>query len=203
MESLGRLRHPTVFLVCSTILIPNCTCGRSRVGDFRNNREADSRPSLAEPPAVQATQSTLRSCAKALSEAPRKALAHRDRTPYSNTAARRSRHGTPKLTRQYHGGPLPYFLHDRREELRISEPCARTIRRARRNRVSRLEHADVGCPLGTPFSLPLLYPPLTFFQYYFFSLVIPFVVLAPYMSQSRWANTFLIPNQHRNISPVW
>jgi len=40
-------------------------------------------------------------------------------------------------------------------------------------------------------------------QYYFFSLAIPFIILAPYMSQPRWADNFLIPNQHRNISPVW
>lgn len=47
------------------------------------------------------------------------------------------------------------------------------------------------------------WPLFTSTQYYFLSLVIPFVVLAPYMSHPRWADIFLIPNQHRNISPIW
>lgn len=41
------------------------------------------------------------------------------------------------------------------------------------------------------------------YQYYFFSLAIPFAVIAPYISTPRWKDTFLIPTQHRNISPVW
>jgi len=46
-------------------------------------------------------------------------------------------------------------------------------------------------------------PSLNFSQYYFFSLAIPFAVIAPYISGSRWKDNFLIPTQHRNISPVW
>ena len=41
------------------------------------------------------------------------------------------------------------------------------------------------------------------YQYYFFSLAIPFVVIAPYISTPRWRDNFLIPTQHRNLSPVW
>jgi len=44
---------------------------------------------------------------------------------------------------------------------------------------------------------------LNFYQYYFFSLAIPFVVVAPYISTPRWEDNFLIPTQHRNISPIW
>ncbi|KAF9644533.1 TrkH-domain-containing protein [Thelephora ganbajun] len=39
--------------------------------------------------------------------------------------------------------------------------------------------------------------------YYFFSLAISFVVVAPYISASRWKDIFLVPTQHRNINPVW
>lgn len=41
------------------------------------------------------------------------------------------------------------------------------------------------------------------YQYYFFSLAIPFAVIAPYISTPPWRDNFLIPAQHRNISPVW
>jgi len=34
-------------------------------------------------------------------------------------------------------------------------------------------------------------------------LLIPFAVLAPYMSMSRWKDEFLPPNQHRVINPIW
>ena len=44
---------------------------------------------------------------------------------------------------------------------------------------------------------------LNFYQYYFFSLAIPFAVTAPYILAPRWKDNFLIPTQHRNISPVW
>ena len=44
---------------------------------------------------------------------------------------------------------------------------------------------------------------LDFAQYYFFSLAIPFAIVAPYISASRWEDTFSIPAQHRNISPAW
>jgi hypothetical protein len=33
--------------------------------------------------------------------------------------------------------------------------------------------------------------------------LIPFTVLSPYMSMSRWKDDFLPPNQHRVINPVW
>ena len=46
-------------------------------------------------------------------------------------------------------------------------------------------------------------PPLNCCQYYLFSLAIPFAIVAPYISASRWEDTFSIPTQHRNISPVW
>jgi len=39
--------------------------------------------------------------------------------------------------------------------------------------------------------------------YYIVTLLIPFAVLAPYMSMSRWKDEFLPPNQHRVISPIW
>lgn len=40
-------------------------------------------------------------------------------------------------------------------------------------------------------------------QYYLFSIAIPFVIVAPYISGSRWDAIFLIPTQHKNISPAW
>ena len=40
-------------------------------------------------------------------------------------------------------------------------------------------------------------------QYHIVMLLIPFAVLAPYMSMSRWKDDFLPPNQHRAISPIW
>ncbi|KAH9960198.1 hypothetical protein BC827DRAFT_1268418 [Russula dissimulans] len=40
--------------------------------------------------------------------------------------------------------------------------------------------------------------------YHIFTLLIPFAVLAPYMSTSKWKENFLPPNQkHRVISPIW
>ncbi|KAA1472124.1 TrkH-domain-containing protein [Dentipellis sp. KUC8613] len=39
--------------------------------------------------------------------------------------------------------------------------------------------------------------------YHFASLLIPFIVIAPYMSMSRWKPTFHQPLQHRDINPVW
>ncbi|TFY66085.1 hypothetical protein EVG20_g5004 [Dentipellis fragilis] len=39
--------------------------------------------------------------------------------------------------------------------------------------------------------------------YHFASLLIPFIVIAPYMSMSRWKPTFLQPLQHRDVNPVW
>ncbi|KAI0049422.1 TrkH-domain-containing protein [Auriscalpium vulgare] len=39
--------------------------------------------------------------------------------------------------------------------------------------------------------------------YYFGTLAIAFVVIAPYMSLSRWKDTFKRPNQHKDINPVW
>lgn len=46
-------------------------------------------------------------------------------------------------------------------------------------------------------------PSLSFLQYYFFSLAIPFVITAPYILAPRWKDNFSIPTQHKNISPVW
>jgi hypothetical protein len=46
-------------------------------------------------------------------------------------------------------------------------------------------------------------PSPDFHQYYSFSLVIPFVIVAPSVLGSRWEDNFLMPTQHRNISPVW
>jgi hypothetical protein len=40
-------------------------------------------------------------------------------------------------------------------------------------------------------------------QYYISMLLIPFVVLAPYMSMPKWKDDFLPPNQHRVINPIW
>jgi hypothetical protein len=40
-------------------------------------------------------------------------------------------------------------------------------------------------------------------QYHIFTLLIPFAVLAPYMSMSKWKENFLPPNQHGVISPIW
>ncbi|KAA1472120.1 hypothetical protein DENSPDRAFT_161945 [Dentipellis sp. KUC8613] len=37
----------------------------------------------------------------------------------------------------------------------------------------------------------------------FGSMLIPFAVIAPYMSISRWKSNFLPPQQHRVIDPVW
>ncbi|KAH9983705.1 cation transport protein-domain-containing protein [Russula compacta] len=39
--------------------------------------------------------------------------------------------------------------------------------------------------------------------YYIIALLIPFAVLAPYMSMSKWKDNFLPPNQHRVINPIW
>jgi len=33
--------------------------------------------------------------------------------------------------------------------------------------------------------------------------LIPFAILAPYMSMSKWKENFLPPNQHRVINPIW
>jgi hypothetical protein len=46
-------------------------------------------------------------------------------------------------------------------------------------------------------------PGLNVYQYYFFSLAIPFIVVAPYILASRWRGNFLVPAQHREINPVW
>lgn len=40
-------------------------------------------------------------------------------------------------------------------------------------------------------------------QYYIAMMLIPFAVLSPYMSMSRWKDEFLPPNQHRVINPIW
>ncbi|KAI0250399.1 cation transport protein-domain-containing protein [Lactifluus subvellereus] len=39
--------------------------------------------------------------------------------------------------------------------------------------------------------------------YYIVTLLIPFAVLAPYMSMAKWKDNFLPPNQHRVINPIW
>ncbi|KAI0299527.1 cation transport protein-domain-containing protein [Russula brevipes] len=39
--------------------------------------------------------------------------------------------------------------------------------------------------------------------YYILTLLIPFAVLAPYMSMSKWKGNFQTPNQHRVINPIW
>jgi len=33
--------------------------------------------------------------------------------------------------------------------------------------------------------------------------MVPFTIVAPYISGPRWKDNFLMPAQHRNISPVW
>jgi len=95
---------------------------------------------------------------------------------------------------------LSYVSCDSWKEHRASKPCARTIRRAWRNKVSRFEYAVVAVPSLLFFFRYLVLTPS---QYYFPSLVIPFFLLAPYMSQPRRGNTFLIPKQHRNAPLVW
>lgn len=39
--------------------------------------------------------------------------------------------------------------------------------------------------------------------YYLVTLLVPFAVIAPYMSMPKWKNNFLPPKQHRVINPVW
>jgi len=41
------------------------------------------------------------------------------------------------------------------------------------------------------------------FEYHIFSQLLAFVVIAPYMSMSRWKGDFSPPQLYRNISPVW
>lgn len=58
-------------------------------------------------------------------------------------------------------------------------------------------------PLVCPCMVVYVIPRPNVCQYYFFSLAIPFIVVAPYISTPRWKDDFLIPTQHRNINSVW
>ena len=41
------------------------------------------------------------------------------------------------------------------------------------------------------------------FQYYIGTLLVAFIVTAPYMQLPRWQETFLLPQQHHVIHPIW
>ena len=42
-----------------------------------------------------------------------------------------------------------------------------------------------------------------YLQYYFGLLAITFIIIAPYANLARWRWIFLIPEQHRDINPIW
>ena len=55
-------------------------------------------------------------------------------------------------------------------------------------------------PLSRAFRL---YELICFTQFYLGTIALGFVVVAPYMSISRWRENFLPPNQHRVINSTW